>query len=115
MLFRSCSSLTLRRAPDGRLVCLYNHVTPLKEGAFFPRTPLVYAVSRDDGKTWSAPAVIDATGVEHRDRQNIYASPCFTPEGMLVIWSTHGADPEGSFAGADDATIGGGKRAIIAF
>jgi sialidase-1 len=25
-----CSALTLRRAPDGRLVCLYNHATPLK-------------------------------------------------------------------------------------
>ena len=110
-----CSALTLRRAPDGRLVCLYNHVTPLKEGAFFPRTPLVYAVSSDDGKTWSAPVVIDATGVDRRDRQNVYPSPCFTPEGMLVIWSTHAADPKGSFAGEDDATIGGGKRAIVAF
>jgi hypothetical protein len=110
-----CSALTLRRAPDGRLVCLYNHVKPLKEGAFFPRTPLVYAVSSDDGATWSAPIVIDASGSEHRDRQNIYASPCFTPEGMVVVWSTHDADPKGSFAGQYDADTGGGKRAIIAF
>jgi sialidase-1 len=109
-----CSSLTLRRAPDGRLVCLYNHATPLKEGAFFPRTPLVYALSSDDGATWSAPVVIDASGVEHRDRQNIYPSPCFTPEGMVVVWSTHGADPKGSFAGQYNEKIGGGKRAIIA-
>jgi hypothetical protein len=109
-----CSALTLRRAPDDRLVCLYNHATPLNEGAFFPRTPLVYALSSDDGATWSAPVVIDASGVEHRDRQNIYPSPCFTPEGMLVVWSTHGADPKGSFAGAYDAKIGGAKRAIIA-
>jgi hypothetical protein len=85
----------------------------LKEGAFFPRTPLVYALSADDGATWSAPFVIDATGMEHRDRQNIYASPCFTPEGMLVVWSTHGADPKGSFAGQYDEKVGGGKRAII--
>jgi hypothetical protein len=111
----ACSSLALRRAPDGRLVCLYNHATPLHEGAFFPRTPLVYALSVDDGATWSAPVVIDASGVEHRDRQNIYPSPCFTPEGMVVFWSTHGADPKGSFAGQYDETIGGGKRAIIAF
>jgi hypothetical protein len=109
-----CSSLTLRRAPDGRLVCLYNHATPLKEGAFFPRTPLVYALSSDDGATWSAPVVIDASGVEHLDRQNIYPSPCFTPEGMVVVWSTHGADPKGSFAGQYDEKIGGGKRAVIA-
>jgi hypothetical protein len=110
-----CSALTLRRAPDGRLVCLYNHVKPLHEGAFFPRTPLVYALSSDDGATWSAPVVIDASGVEHRDRQNIYPSPCFTPEGMVVVWSTHGADPKGSFAGQYDEKIGGGKRAIIAY
>jgi hypothetical protein len=109
-----CSALTLRHAPDGRLVCLYNHATPLKEGAFFPRTPLVYALSTDDGATWSAPVVIDASGVEHRDRQNIYPSPCFTPEGMVVVWSTHGADPKGSFAGQYDEKIGGAKRAIIA-
>jgi hypothetical protein len=109
-----CSSLTLRRAPDGRLVCLYNHATPLNEGAFFPRTPLVYALSSDDGATWSAPVVIDASGVEHRDRQNIYPSPCFTPEGMVVVWSTHGADPKGSFGGQYDEKIGGAKRAIIA-
>ena len=109
-----CSALTLRRAPDGRLVCLYNHATPLKEGAFFPRTPLVYALSSDDGATWSAPVVIDASGVDHRDRQNIYPSPCFTPEGMVVVWSTHGADPKGSFAGQYDEKIGGAKRAVIA-
>jgi hypothetical protein len=108
-----CSSLTLRRAPDGRLVCLYNHARPLKEGAFFPRTPLVCALSSDDGATWSAPIVIDASGVEHRDRQNIYPSPCFTPEGMVVVWSTHGADPKGSFADQYDASIGGGKCAVV--
>lgn len=112
-----CSALTLRRAPDGRLVCLYNHVKPLKEGAFFPRTPLVYATSSDDGATWSPPTVIDASGLEKRDRQNVYASPCFTREGMVVVWSTHAADPKGSFggAGSEGWKAGGGKRAIIAF
>jgi hypothetical protein len=118
-----CSPLTLRRAraPDGRLVCLYNHATPLKDGpykdgAFFPRTPLVYAVSADDGATWSAPFLIDATGAEQLDRQNVYPSACFTAEGMVVVWSTHVADPKGGFSVArpDDWKIGGGKRAIIA-
>jgi hypothetical protein len=73
------------------------------------------SISADGGETWSAPVVIDASGVEHRDRQNIYPSPCFTPEGMVVVWSTHGADPKGSFAGQYDEKIGGGKRAIIAY
>lgn len=108
-----CSSLTLRRGPGGRLVCLYNHATPLKEGAFFPRTPLVYALSSDDGDTWSTPIVIDATGMERLDRQNIYPSPCFTPEGMVVVWSTHGADPKGSFAEQYNESIGGGKCAVV--
>ena len=119
-LTAACSPLTLRRVPDGRLVCLYNHATPLKdgrfkEGAFFPRTPLVYAVSADDGATWSPPILIDATGMERIDRQNIYPSACFTAEGMVVVWSTHVADPKGGFstAGPEDSKIGGGKRAII--
>ena len=46
------------------------------------------------------------------DRQNIYPSACFTKEGMLVMWSTHGA--KGSIAGPYDANIGGGKRASLA-
>ena len=109
----SDQGISFLRLKDGRLVCLYNHARPLKDGAFFPRTPLVCALSSDDGATWSAPIVIDASGVEHRDRQNIYPSPCFTPEGMVVVWSTHGADPKGSFADQYDASIGGGKCAVV--
>jgi len=110
----ACSSLTLKTLPDGRLIVFYNHATPIKAGAFFPRTPLCYAVSGDDGTTWSPPVIVDDEGVANKDRQNIYPSICFTKEGMLVMWSTHGADPKGSFAGQYDANIGGGKRAILA-
>jgi hypothetical protein len=110
----ACSSLTLKSLPDGRLIVFYNHATPIKAGAFFPRTPLCYAVSEDDGRTWSPPVVVDDEGVANKDRQNIYPSICFTNEGMVVMWSTHGADPKGSFAGQYDAKIGGGKRAILA-
>ncbi|MEY5024593.1 MAG: Sialidase precursor, partial [Verrucomicrobiota bacterium] len=109
----ACSSLTLRTLPDGRLIVFYNHATPLKAGAFFPRTPLCYAVSEDGGKTWSSPVIVDDEGVANKDRQNIYPSVCFTKEGMLVMWSTHGADPKGSFAGQYDPNIGGGKRAVL--
>jgi len=110
----ACSPLTLKTLPDGRLIVFYNNATPIKEGAFFPRTPLCYAVSDDGGRTWCAPVVVDDEGVTAKDRQNIYPSICFTKEGMLVMWSSHGADPKGSFAGQYDASIGGGKRAIIA-
>ena len=110
----ACSSLTLKTLPDGRLIVFYNHATPIKAGAFFPRTPLCYAVSGDGGSVWSAPVVVDDEGVADKDRQNIYPSICFTREGMVVMWSTHGADPQGSFKGQYDPNIGGGKRAILA-
>jgi hypothetical protein len=114
-LISACSSLTLKTLPDGRLIVFYNHAKPIKQGAFFPRTPLVYAVSEDKGMTWGEPVIIDDSGVEKKDRQNIYPTVCFTKEGMLVMWSNHGADPGGSFAGQYDANIGGGKRAILAY
>ncbi len=71
-------------------------------------------MSDDAGKTWSAPVIVDDEGAANIDRQNIYPAVCFTKEGMLVMWSTHGADPKGSFAGQYDANTGGGKRAILA-
>ena len=113
-LVSACSSLTLKTLPDGRLIVFYNHATPIKAGAFFPRTPLCYAVSGDSGKTWGPPVIVDDEGVANKDRQNIYPAACFTKEGMVVMWSTHGADPKGSFAGQYNAKIGGGKRAILA-
>jgi hypothetical protein len=112
-LTAACSPLTLKRLPDGRLIVFYDHAKPLKAGAFFPRTPLCYAVSGDDGKTWGAPVVVDDDGVEKKDRQNIYPSVCFTKEGMVVVWSTHAADPKGSWE--TDYKIGGAKRAIVAY
>lgn len=124
-LTSACSSLTLRRMPDAhstssgpaRLIVLYNHVDPLRPGSFFPRTPLTYALSEDDGKTWGEPFCIDAEGAEDRDRQNIYPSICFTDEGMLVVYSTHAADPEGSFSngGPEGWRIGGGKSCVLAY
>ncbi len=113
-LVSACSSLTLKTLPDGRMIIFYNHAAPIKAGAFFPRTPLCYAVSGDGGKTWSAQVIVDDEGAANKDRQNIYPSACFTQEGIVVMWSTHGADPKGSFAGQYDANIGGGKRAILA-
>ena len=114
-LVSACSSLTLKTLPDRRLIVFYNHAEPLNRGAFFPRTPLCYAVSADGGKSWGAPVIVDDEGVEGKDRQNIYLSASFTREGMVLVWSTHLADPSGSFAGQYNPHIGGGKRAIAAY
>ena len=113
----ACSSLTLKTLPDGRLIVFYNHATPLIPGAFFPRTPLCYSVSADGGRTWDAPVLVDEAGVWLRDRQNIYPSVCFTDEGMVVVYSTHEADPNGSFAGSYSHIHPdcGGKCCILAY
>jgi hypothetical protein len=114
-LASACAPLTLKTLPDGRLIVFYDHAAPLNAGAFFPRTPLCYAVSGDGGRHWGPPVIIDDEGVEHHDLQNIYPAIAFTKEGMLVLWSTHRADPAGSFAGAADAQTGGAKRAILKY
>jgi hypothetical protein len=116
-LVAACSSLTLKTLPDGRLIVFYNHVKPLGAGAFFPRTPLCYAVSSDGGKSWGEPVLVDESGVQLQDRQVIYPSICFTAEGMLVVYSNHMADPDGSFAGqySHESPDCGGVRCILAY
>ena len=114
-LVSACAPLTLKTLPDGRLIVFYDHAAPLNAGAFFPRTPLCYAASSDKGMHWGPPVLVDDEGAEHQDRQNIYPSIAFTKEGMVVMWSTHRADPKGSFSGAYDAQIGGAKRAILKY
>ncbi len=121
----ACSSLTLKKLPDNhstssgqdRLIVFYNHTEPLGPGAFFPRTPLCYAVSADGGRTWGEPVLVDDAGALLKDRQNIYPSICFTNEGMLVVYSTHEADPQGSFAGQYSHLCPdcGGKRCILEY
>jgi len=113
----ACSSLTLKTLPDGRLITFYNHAEPLGPGAFFPRTPLCYAVSADGGRTWGEPVVVDDAGVLLNDRQNIYPSICFTDEGMVVVYSCHEADPGGSFSGQYShlSSDCGGKLTLLAY
>jgi hypothetical protein len=113
----ACSSLTLKTLPDGRLITFYNHAEPIRPGAFFPRTPLCYAVSPDGGRSWGEPVVVDDSGAAARDRQCIYPSLCFTDEGMLVVYSVHPANPEGVFGGdyAHDHPGTGGKCCILEY
>ena len=125
-LMSPCSSLALKRMPDGRLIVLYNHCPPFRLHAFMPRNPLVYAVSDDDGRTWGPPAVIDDEdnvwvdpGVEpdRHGQQHIYPSVCFMDEGMLVVYSSHAAKASCDFGPPfEDAwQVGGGKCCILKY
>ncbi len=118
-LTAACSPFTLHHLPDGRLIVFYNHATPVADGAFFPRNPLVYATSADAGATWSPPVVIDDEGLppaQDETRQHIYPGACFLPEGILLVYSTHRANTDGSFTQPPGAwKIGGGKRCLIAY
>ncbi|MBF0244899.1 MAG: exo-alpha-sialidase [Planctomycetes bacterium] len=113
----ACSSLTLKTLPDGRLITFYNHAKPLSSGAFFPRTPLCYAVSNDGGRSWKDPVLVDESGVHLRDRQAIYPSICFTEEGMLIVYSLHEADPGGSFSAqySHEYPDCGGRCCLLAY
>lgn len=116
-LTAACSPLSLKRLPDGRLFVVYNHAEPVSPGAFFPRTPLTYAVSGDGGRTWNAPVLIDDAGMAERNRQLIYPSVTVLPDGILLLYSEHAADPAGSFGngGAEGWKFGGGKRVVVAY
>ena len=114
----ACAPLTLKCLPDGRLVTFYNHAGPLHPGAFFPRNPLVYSTSDDGGESWNRPIVIDDEGeelIEGTHLQHIYPGTCLTSEGIVVIYSSHAADPKGGFGNGspDSWQIGGGKRCIL--
>jgi len=116
-LISACAPLTLKTLPEGRLIVFYDHAEPLGPGAFFPRTPLCYAVSPDGGRTWGGPVLVDDAGLLLKDRQNIYPSICFTDEGMLVVYSSHVADPKGTFSGqpSHECSGCGGKRVILVY
>lgn len=109
-LTAACSPLTLHKLPDGRLLLLYNHATPLFAQSYYPRNPLVYALSENDGATWSDPVLID----DAPQQQLIY--PCVTPtsRGLLVVYSAHHDPGDGSFSASQETVlIGGGKLCIV--
>jgi hypothetical protein len=112
-LTAACSPLTMKSMPDGRLLVVYDHSSPLRAEAFFPRCPMVYAVSSDGGKTWGNPLLID----DEEGQQHIYPSITFLEPGILIIYSSVYASPTGDFSRPDDAwwKIGGGKSCILKY
>lgn len=113
-LTAACSPLTLKATPDGRLVVAYNPAKPLFPSSFFPRRPLAYSVSGDDGRSWGPPVVID----DAPNRQMIYPSITFLKDGVLFVYSEHFAREDGRFNSAQDkgaARVGGGRRRIMPY
>jgi sialidase-1 len=71
---------TLVRLPgDGELLLIYNPVVKLGTDHSGPRTPLVAALSRDEGKTWSRPKEIEP------DRSATYAYTSVTFHGKNAL------------------------------
>ena len=111
-LAAACSPLTMKTMPDGRLFVVYDHARPMSPEAFFPRRPLAWAVSSDDGATWSRPHAIDT----EEGQQHIYPSITFLEHGILVVYSSVFAYDDGRFGGPPDAwKIGGGKSCIVKY
>ena len=108
-LTAACSPLAMKTMPDGRLLVVYDHAEPIRPEAFFPRRPLAYAVSRDGGKTWSKPRLID----DESGQQLIYPSITFLDHGILVVYSSLYASPKGDFSRPKDGwwKVGGGNAA----
>lgn len=79
------SPMTIRRSPyNGQLIAVWNPI-PVYNGrkiysAGWGRTPLVYAISRDNGKTYSEPVIIEG------GEENGYCYPAlfFLPDGGLL-------------------------------
>lgn len=117
-LLSPCTSVTLRKLPDGRLIVFYNHVKEDRPGSLFPRCPLVYAVSADDAKTWSKPVIVDDegwNGTSAPERENIYPATLFLDDGMLLMWSSHFSNAGTARRSLNENLIGGGKRAIFKY
>ena len=81
-----CSPLKIARRPDtGELYAVWNPIPNYFGREIMPRmggrTPLVYAVSRDEGRSWSEPAVIEG----EPDHGYCYPGLFFTRDNCLMV------------------------------
>lgn len=89
-----CSPLCIKRMPDGRLIAVWNPVPDYPTRDILPgcggRTPLVCAVSKDDGLSWNEPKII-----EDDERSGYcYTAIHFTEEGVLLGYCAGSADTD---------------------
>jgi len=92
-----CSPLHIRRNPyDKSLVAVWNPI-PCYNGRIpnerisSGRTPIVYAVSKDDGTTWTEPVVIEG----REDCGYCYPSIFFTKDHCMLVGYCSGAPEDG--------------------
>ncbi|MEO5802951.1 MAG: sialidase family protein [Verrucomicrobiota bacterium] len=74
------SPSTIARMPNGELLLIYNPI--LGANHMTARTPLVAALSRDEGRTWSKPKVIEASA----DVTYAYTSVTFHRDRALLTY-----------------------------
>ena len=114
-LISACSPSTLRKMPDGRLFVFYLRARPVGNG-YFRRTPFVFAISDDEGETWSWPWIVD----QQPDRMFSNASVLFLKEGILSLYHRE-LETEAFKVGqwgvppADFWKYGGGTRVLIRY
>lgn len=91
------SPLCMKRAEDGKLYVIWNPIPEYNgrekiEGVFTGgRTPLVMAVSENDGKTFTEPVAFEWD----EDRGYCYCAMCFTRDALLLAYCA-GGKAEGS-------------------
>jgi hypothetical protein len=85
------SPATVARLGDGRIALFWNPVFIEGQGHGGPRTPLVAAISSDDGNTWTAPRHL-----EHEDGASFAYLSATEIEGRLLL--TYWVGREGRYA-----------------
>jgi hypothetical protein len=74
---------TLRRIPaTGDLLLIWNPRYDANAGHGGRRTPLVAAISQDEGRTWNAPRILE----ERSDQQYAYTSVAFVEDRVLLSY-----------------------------
>lgn len=72
--------IDLAMLDDGRLVLLYNPVS----GNWAARTPMAFAVSQDNGQTWSEPQILDYVPCDTNKEYAEFSYPAVIAEGNNV-------------------------------
>jgi hypothetical protein len=92
-----CSPMSVKRAPGGALLSVWNPIPAYQTRGLnsynFARTPMVAAVSHDNGKSWSQPLTIeDAPG------GYCYTAIHFEQEHVLLAYCAGGPEDESCLA-----------------